>query len=112
MPSIVVMGFSPIEPNRKKTRAHRIAINMHRARATLRYAATKFRAGHPEHVAQDPQQRRIAGGIKCTNFTIYLECWHGSFLTTVSSIFDRPRETLITVLAARALVGCGRGPSR
>jgi hypothetical protein len=61
---------------------------MDRACATLRYAATKFRAGHPEHVAQDPQQRHIIRDIKCANFTVYPDCWHGSFLTTVSSKSD------------------------
>src|SRR5579864_7333556 len=58
---------------------------MDRTCATLRNAATKFRAGHPEHVAQDPQQRHIIRDIKCANFTVYPDCWHGSFLTRVSS---------------------------
>ena len=39
--------------------AHRGAVEMHRAGAAQRHAAAEFRAGHAEHVAQHPKQRRV-----------------------------------------------------
>src|SRR5439155_26692752 len=33
---------------------------MHGARAAQRHAAAELRAGHAKHVAQDPEQRRVA----------------------------------------------------
>src|SRR3954451_17280779 len=35
------------------------AVEMHGAGATQRHAAAELRAGHAEHVAQNPQQRRV-----------------------------------------------------
>jgi hypothetical protein len=44
-----------------------LAIDMHGAGTTLRYAASEFRAGQAENVTQDPQQghfgRRIEGSF-------------------------------------------------
>ena len=39
------------------------AVDMHRAGAAQRHAAAELRAGHAEHVAQHPQQRRVAVDI-------------------------------------------------
>jgi hypothetical protein len=41
-------------------RSGRDAIEVHGAGATQRLAAAEFGAGHPQHVAQHPEQRRIA----------------------------------------------------
>src|SRR3954468_4682631 len=45
--------------DRCDARPRRNAIDMYRAGAAQRRAATEFRAGHAEYVAQDPEQRRI-----------------------------------------------------
>ena len=39
------------------------AIEMHRAGAAERHAAAELRAGHAQHVAQHPEQRRVAVDI-------------------------------------------------
>src|SRR5262249_4318723 len=49
--------------DRRDARARRCAVQMHRAGAAQRHAAAEFRAGHPQHVAQHPQQRGIAVDI-------------------------------------------------
>src|SRR5215831_1746724 len=41
----------------------RSAVDMHRAGATQRHAAAELRARHAEHVAQHPEQRRVAVDI-------------------------------------------------
>ena len=39
------------------------AVDMHGAGAAQRHAAAELRAGHAEHVAQHPEQRRVAVDI-------------------------------------------------
>ena len=45
--------------DRQRARAHRLAVDIHRARAALRDAAAVFRAGEPDAIADCPQQGRI-----------------------------------------------------
>ena len=42
---------------RAETRAHRVAVEMHGAGATLGDAAAVFGAGHAKQIAQHPQER-------------------------------------------------------
>src|SRR6267378_4088293 len=67
--------------DRCDARAHRLAVNMDRASATQRHAATEFRAGHSEHVAQHPQQRRVVVDIDAAGSAVDCQCmWHWSLL--------------------------------
>src|SRR5688572_25669441 len=44
---------------RIQARLRRLAVEMHRARAALAYAAAELRAGELQVLAQNPQQRRV-----------------------------------------------------
>jgi len=48
----------------QQTRAHRLAVEMHSAGAALRDAATKFGAGHAEHVAHTQSSGMSPGASK------------------------------------------------
>ena len=56
-------GATANRSDRQKTRAHRIAVDMHGAGATLGDTAAIFRARHAKHIAQHPQERRAAVDI-------------------------------------------------
>src|SRR6266496_1143809 len=67
--------------DRRDTRAHRLAVDVDRARAAQRHAAAEFRAGHPEHVAQHPEQRRVVVDIDAAGFDVDSQrMWHLSLL--------------------------------
>src|ERR1700722_8740867 len=51
--------------DRQQTRADRIAIDLHRARAALCDAAAELRARHAQNIAQHPKERRVAFDIDC-----------------------------------------------
>ena len=50
-------GAAANRSDRQKTRAHRVAVDMHGAGATLGDAAAVFGASHTKHIAQHPQER-------------------------------------------------------
>src|ERR1700730_450355 len=54
----------------QETRTQRFAIDMHGAGAALGDAAAEFGAGHAEHIAQHPKQRRVSGPIEGSVFTV------------------------------------------
>src|SRR5882762_9852196 len=56
--------------DRRDARAHRLAVEVDRARAAQSEAATEFRAGHAEHIAQHPQQRRVVVDIDAAGFAV------------------------------------------
>src|SRR6267378_1993532 len=56
--------------DRRDARAHRLAIKMDRARSAQSEAATEFRAGHSEHIAKHPEQRRVVVDIDAAGFTV------------------------------------------
>src|SRR6201999_792579 len=56
--------------NRKKTRAHRSAVDMHGAGATLGDATAIFSTRHPKHIAQHPQQWGFAVDIDVVYGTV------------------------------------------
>src|SRR5260221_7391224 len=65
--------------DRRDARAHRLAVDVHRTRAAQRHAAAEFRAGHPEHIAQHPQQRRVVVDIDAAGFAVDRQSlWHVS----------------------------------
>src|SRR6267142_2399939 len=67
--------------DRRDARAHRLAIKMDRARAAQSEAATEFRAGHSEHVAKHPEQRRVVVDIDAAGFAVDCQrMWHLSLL--------------------------------
>src|SRR5882672_11106332 len=67
--------------DRRDARAHGLAVDVHRARAAQRHAAAEFRAGHPEHIAQHPQQRRVVVDIDAAGFAVDRQSlWHVSLL--------------------------------
>jgi hypothetical protein len=47
--------------------ARRLTVDMHRAGPAERHAAAEFRTRHAEHIAQHPEQRRIAVDIDGMN---------------------------------------------
>ena len=53
---------------------------MYRAGAAQRHAAAELRAGHAQHVAQNPQERRVAVDIDRPNSAIHFDVvWHEFF---------------------------------
>src|SRR5216683_1590160 len=57
------------------------AVEVHRARAAQRHAAAEFRAGHPEHVAKNPEQRRVVVDIDAASSAVDCQrMWHLSLL--------------------------------
>ena len=60
--------------NRCDARPRGDAVNMHGASAAQRRAATEFRAGHAEYVAQDPEQWRVAINIDTTRGSVDFDC--------------------------------------
>src|SRR5882762_1534610 len=56
--------------DRRQARAHRLAIEVDGARAAQAEAAAEFRAGHPEHIAKYPKQRRVVVDIDASNFAV------------------------------------------
>src|SRR6266850_6538621 len=67
--------------DRRDARAHRLAIEMDRARAAQSEAATEFRAGHSEHIAKHPEQRRVIVDIDAAGFAVDCQrMWHLSLL--------------------------------
>src|SRR6267143_1028545 len=67
--------------DRRDARAHRLAIEVDRARAAQAEAATEFRAGHSEHVAKHPEQGRVVVDIGAARFAVDCQrMWHLSIL--------------------------------
>src|SRR6266853_2436780 len=56
--------------DRRDARAHRLAVEVHRARAAQAQATAEFRAGHSEHIAKHPQQRRVVVDIDAAGFAV------------------------------------------
>src|SRR5712675_831817 len=56
---------------------YRLAVDVNRARAAKARAAAEFRAGHVQHVAQRPQQRRVVGDIEVAGLSVDVERDHG-----------------------------------
>src|SRR2546425_7333358 len=57
--------------DRRDARAHRLAVEMDRARAAQSEAAAGFRAGHPQHIANHPEQRRGVVHIDAAGLSLY-----------------------------------------
>jgi hypothetical protein len=66
------------------------AIDMHGAGAAQRHAAAELRAGHAEHVAQHPQERRIAVDIDAVCVPVDFDVKSHGHLVTGN--FDRNAE--------------------
>src|SRR6266850_2317308 len=67
--------------DRRDARAHRLAVEVDRARAAQSEAATEFRAGHAEHIAKHPEQRRVVVDIDAAGFAVDCQrMWHLSLL--------------------------------
>src|SRR5882762_1721626 len=67
--------------DRRDARAHGLAVEVDRARAAQSEAATEFRAGHSEHIAQHPEQRRVVVDIDAAGFAVDCQrMWHLSLL--------------------------------
>ena len=60
--------------DRGDARARRHAIEMNRARAAQRHAASELRAGHAEYIAQRPQKARVIRHIDGECLTIHVQC--------------------------------------
>src|SRR3954453_8830125 len=58
---------------RHRAGARRGAVDMHGAGAALRDAAAVFGPGHPDRIAQHPQQRRARIDIDLIDFAVYVE---------------------------------------
>src|SRR5882672_10347140 len=67
--------------DRRDARAHRLAIEVDRAGAAQAEAAAEFRAGHSEHIAQHPEQRRVVVDIYAASSAVDRQrTWHLSLL--------------------------------
>ena len=73
-------GLGPDRADRQQAGSHRLAIDMHCAGAALGDAAAELRACHPEHVAQDPEQRHVVGSVVSPVLAVDFQCRHGSGL--------------------------------
>src|SRR6267142_701905 len=88
--------------DRRDARAHWLAVAVHRARAAQRHAAAEFRAGHPEHVAQHPQQRRVVVDIDAAGFAVDRQSlWHVSLLKGFPPRWKPPSRRDVAVLTLR-----------
>src|SRR2546425_455823 len=56
---------------------YRLPVDVNRAGAAQARAAAEFRAGHVQHVAQRPQQRRVVGDIEVAGLSVDVERDHG-----------------------------------
>ena len=68
--SIVVIVGGADAVDRGDARAGGDAVDMHGAGAAQRHAAAELRAGHAEHVAQHPEQRRVAVDIDAVSLAV------------------------------------------
>src|SRR5882672_1882092 len=67
--------------DRRNARAHRLAVEVDGARAAQAEAATEFGAGHSEHIAKHPEQRRVVVDIGAAKFAVDCQrMWHLSLL--------------------------------
>jgi len=82
--SIVVISEVPKIVDRGDARAGRDAVDLDSAGAAERHPAAELRAGHSEHIAQYPEQRRVAididGAIDTIDFDLER---HGYLLMSI-----------------------------
>ena len=100
------------------------AVDMHGAGAAQRHAAAELRAGHAEHVAQHPQQRRVAVDIDAVRLSVDFDGeGHGVVLlrcvvtiservgatgACVQAALDQLAATSMTASAKACGASCGR----
>ncbi len=87
--SMVVIGFLADGAHRQHARAHRLAVEVHRAGAALRDAAAELGAGQADDVAQDPEQRHVLGGVEGMGLAVDVEIDHGPRLFLVRRGWQR-----------------------
>src|SRR5271170_2350469 len=63
--------------DRQQARAHRLTVEMDGAGAALGDAATKLGAGHAEHIAKHPQERRVGGHVDGARLAVNIQRNHG-----------------------------------
>ena len=61
-------------------------IDMHGARAAERHAASELRAGHTQHIAQDPEQRCIAVDIDVVRVPVDFDDEGHDVLTLINGL--------------------------
>src|SRR5262249_58977725 len=74
--------------DRREAGANGRAVEVHRASAAESLAAPEFRAGHAEHVAQHPQERRVPIDIDALHLAVYVEPDHGVLRCSGSGVPD------------------------
>src|SRR2546425_5893744 len=67
---------------RRHTRAHRFAVEMHRARATQRHAEAEFCAGELKIFPEHPEQWRVRADIHRALLPVDLQSYHSCFLSS------------------------------
>src|SRR5262249_17989229 len=70
--------------------SNRNAVDMHRASAAQRHATPEFRAGQTEHIAQDPEQRRVAVNIHTVCLRIDLKGEDHGYTSCTSALRASP----------------------
>ena len=76
-------GLSRDRRDRRAARACRLSVHMDSACAAQPHAATEFRAGQAERIAQDPEQRHLRNDIDALPLSVQSELyWHVILLTT------------------------------
>src|SRR5262249_12029877 len=80
--------------DRRDAGPRRIAVDMHGARAAQRHAATELGAGHAEHVAQHPQERRVAVDVDAVRSAVDFDPEsHRSLLLAAKIVTCRSAQT-------------------
>jgi hypothetical protein len=72
--------------DRRDTGTDGDAVEMHRAGAAERHTAAELSAGHAQHVAQRPEERRVAVNIEAVRVTVDLNREGHGYLGSVFKI--------------------------
>src|SRR5437773_4648640 len=84
---------------RNRARATNLAVDVHRARAALRDAATILGAGQSDLLSDDPQQRRVILRLHVVDLAVDVELCHETFLLRFTRGQTRVRKIILLCIA-------------
>src|SRR5262249_57142806 len=90
--------------DRQDAGAHDLAVEVHRAGAALRDAASVLGARQPDLLADDPEQRRIGLYLHVTDLAVDVQLWHGALPVVIVADSGCGAEALTGSPAAKMLV--------
>ena len=79
-------------PDWKDAGADRPAIEVHRAGAALRDAATELCAGQPHDIPQDPEKRHVWRDVQLVRTAINQKIYHKTPKTLLSAMINAARQ--------------------